>query len=94
MSDVSALRWSATKDVIHVIEQLAIEAEASAANIAGELDRVEDEFFLQDIFSILRIKTNHFGSAQESLLVLAQPKGELNLILLAHMQILDCNRSI
>ncbi len=45
ISDVSALRWSATKDVIHVIEQLAIEAEASAANIAGELDRVEDEFF-------------------------------------------------
>ena len=45
LSDVSALRWSATKDVIHVIEQLAIEAEASAANIAGELDRVEDEFF-------------------------------------------------
>ena len=45
MSDVSALRWSATKDVIHVIEQLAIEAEASAANIANELDRVEDEFF-------------------------------------------------
>jgi F-type H+-transporting ATPase subunit delta len=45
MSDVSALRWSATKDVIHVIEQLAIEAEASAANISNELDRVEDEFF-------------------------------------------------
>jgi F-type H+-transporting ATPase subunit delta len=45
LSDVSALRWSASKDVIHVIEQLAIEAEASAANIADELDRVEDEFF-------------------------------------------------
>ena len=45
LSDVSALRWSATKDVIHVIEQLAIEAEASAANISNELDRVEDEFF-------------------------------------------------
>ena len=45
MSDVSALRWSATKDVIHVIEQLAIEAEASAANISNELDRVEDELF-------------------------------------------------
>ena len=45
MSDVSALRWSATKDVVHVIEQLAIEAEASAANISNELDRVEDEFF-------------------------------------------------
>lgn len=45
LSDVSSLRWSATKDVIHVIEQLAIEAEASAANIVNELDRVEDEFF-------------------------------------------------
>jgi F-type H+-transporting ATPase subunit delta len=45
LSDVSALRWSATKDVIHVIEQLAIEAEASSANIANELDRVEDDFF-------------------------------------------------
>jgi len=45
LSEVSALRWSATKDVIHVIEQLAIEAEASAANIGNELDRVEDEFF-------------------------------------------------
>jgi F-type H+-transporting ATPase subunit delta len=45
MSEVSALRWSATKDAIHVIEQLAIEAEASAANISNELDRVEDEFF-------------------------------------------------
>lgn len=45
LSDVSALRWSATKDVVHVIEQLAIEAEASAANISNELDRVEDEFF-------------------------------------------------
>jgi F-type H+-transporting ATPase subunit delta len=45
ISDVSALRWSATKDVIHVIEQLAIEAEASAANISNDLDRVEDEFF-------------------------------------------------
>jgi F-type H+-transporting ATPase subunit delta len=45
ISDVSALRLSATKDVIHAIEQLAIEAEASAANISNELDRVEDEFF-------------------------------------------------
>ena len=45
LSELSGLRWSATKDVIHVIEQLAIEAEASSANIANELDRVEDEFF-------------------------------------------------
>jgi F-type H+-transporting ATPase subunit delta len=43
--DVSTLRWSATGDLVHVLEQLAIEAEASAANINNELDRVEDELF-------------------------------------------------
>ncbi|MFM9151580.1 MAG: F0F1 ATP synthase subunit delta [Candidatus Planktophila sp.] len=45
ISDVAALRWSASKDVIYILEQLAIEAEASAANINNELDRVEDELF-------------------------------------------------
>jgi F-type H+-transporting ATPase subunit delta len=30
---------------VHVLEQLAIEAEASAANLNNELDRVEDELF-------------------------------------------------
>lgn len=45
ISDVAALRWSASKDVIYILEQLAIEAEASAANIKNELDRVEDELF-------------------------------------------------
>ena len=30
---------------MHVLEQLAIEAEATAANINNELDRVEDELF-------------------------------------------------
>ena len=44
-SDLAAMRWSAPKDLVLVIEQLAIEAEASAANIAGELDRVEGEIF-------------------------------------------------
>jgi F-type H+-transporting ATPase subunit delta len=42
---ISAMRWSGAKDLVQVTEQLAIEAEASAANIAGELDRVEDEIF-------------------------------------------------
>jgi len=42
---ISAMRWSGAKDLVQVVEQLAIEAEASAANIAGELDRVEDEIF-------------------------------------------------
>jgi F-type H+-transporting ATPase subunit delta len=45
LTGVSSLRWSAGGDLVHVLEQLAIEAEASAANIAGELDRVEDELF-------------------------------------------------
>jgi F-type H+-transporting ATPase subunit delta len=45
ISEVAALRWSAAKDVLYVLEQLAIEAEATAANINGELDRVEDELF-------------------------------------------------
>jgi F-type H+-transporting ATPase subunit delta len=31
---------------VQVIEQLAIEAEATAANISGELDRVENEMFV------------------------------------------------
>ena len=44
-TEISAMRWSAPKDLVLVIEQLAIEAEASAANIAGELDRVENEIF-------------------------------------------------
>ena len=45
VTELSSLRWSAPKDLVLVLEQLAIEAEASAANIAGELDRVEDEIF-------------------------------------------------
>ena len=42
---ISSLRWSSSADLVPVIEQLSIEAEASAANIENELDRVEDEFF-------------------------------------------------
>jgi F-type H+-transporting ATPase subunit delta len=45
ITELSSLRWSSAKDLVLVVEQLAIEAEASAANIAGELDRVEDEIF-------------------------------------------------
>jgi len=45
LTDLSTLRWSSAGDLVHVLEQLAIEAEASAANINNELDRVEDELF-------------------------------------------------
>ena len=55
LTDVSTLRWSAGGDIVHVLEQLAIEAEASAANIAGELDRVEDE-----LFAISRVIAENF----------------------------------
>jgi len=42
---VSSLRWSSSGDLVPVLEQLAIEALASAANIDGVLDRIEDELF-------------------------------------------------
>jgi F-type H+-transporting ATPase subunit delta len=45
LTDVATLRWSAGGDVVYVLEQLAIEAEGTAANINSELDRVEDELF-------------------------------------------------
>lgn len=45
LTDVATLRWSAGGDIVYVLEQLAIEAEGTAANINGELDRVEDELF-------------------------------------------------
>jgi F-type H+-transporting ATPase subunit delta len=46
LTEITSLRWSGAKDLVQVIEQLAIEAEASAANISGELDRVENEMFI------------------------------------------------
>jgi F-type H+-transporting ATPase subunit delta len=45
LAAVAGLRWSAAGDLVTVIEQLAIEAEASAANVDGALDRLETEFF-------------------------------------------------
>ncbi|NDE71215.1 MAG: F0F1 ATP synthase subunit delta [Actinobacteria bacterium] len=45
ISDIATLRWSSPSDLADALEQLAIEASASAANIAGELDRLEDELF-------------------------------------------------
>ena len=68
LSELSGLRWSATKDLVYATEQLAIEAEASAANIAGELDRVEDEFFetsrlVADNFELRKALVGH-GSVE------------------------------
>ena len=55
LSSIAVLRWSAAGDLITVLEQLAIEAEASAANIGQELDRVEAEFF-----SVSRLVADNF----------------------------------
>jgi len=75
LKSISALRWSSSGDLVPVVEQLAIEAEASAANIANELDRVEDELFtmsqaIADSFE-LRKALNTLG-AEKAKVTLAQ----------------------
>ncbi len=45
VSELTALRWSSPSNLGDVLEQLAVEAEASAANMANELDRLEEELF-------------------------------------------------
>jgi len=55
LSSIATLRWSAAGDLVTILEQLAIEAEASAANIASELDRLEAEFF-----SVSRLVADNF----------------------------------
>ena len=42
---LTALRWSSPSNLGNVIEQLAVEAEASVANQNNELDRLEEEIF-------------------------------------------------
>ena len=42
---LTALRWSSPSNLGDVIEQLAVEAEASVANQSNELDRLEEEIF-------------------------------------------------
>jgi F-type H+-transporting ATPase subunit delta len=74
LSELSGLRWSSTKDLVYATEQLAIEAEASAANIAGELDRVEDEFFetsrlVADNFELRKALVSVGSTAAKSALI-------------------------
>lgn len=45
LSQLSTLRWSSSGDLVIATEQLAIEAEAAAANLEGRLDQVEREMF-------------------------------------------------
>ncbi len=61
-----SVRWSSPVDVASAIEQLAIEAEATAANAEGVLDRVQDELF---VFS------RSLGTNQELRLILGDRLG-------------------
>jgi len=45
VSELAALRWSSPSNLGDVLEQLAVESEASAANTAHELERLEEELF-------------------------------------------------
>ena len=45
LTQLAEQKWSSPSDLGDVVEQLAVEAEASAANLANELDRLEDELF-------------------------------------------------
>ena len=46
LAEAVSLRWSSPVDVASAVEQLAIEAEATAANAQDSLDRVQDELFI------------------------------------------------
>jgi len=45
LGELASLKWSRPSDLANAVEQLAIEAEATSANISGELDRLEEELF-------------------------------------------------
>jgi F-type H+-transporting ATPase subunit delta len=77
---IASLRWSSSADLVPVIEQLAIEAQGSSANIAGELDRVEDEFFAvsQAISGSFELRNALTSSGTEKLTLVADLLGKTN----------------
>ena len=91
ISNIASLRWSSSGDLVPVIEQLAIEAQASAANIANELDRVEDEFFavsqaISESFDLRKALTTT-GPAKTALVVdlLGKTNTESTVKLVSHL---------
>ncbi len=69
-----ALRWSRTSDIMRAIEQLAVEAEATAANTEDQLDQVEEELFA---FSKVLVASNELRQALNSSLDSGDHKAEL-----------------
>jgi F-type H+-transporting ATPase subunit delta len=45
LANATALRWSAPSGIADAIEQIAVEAEATAANLSNSLDQVQSEIF-------------------------------------------------
>ena len=56
----ASFRWSSSSEIADAIEQIAVEAEATAANGENTLDRVEEELFL---FSRLIVTSNELRLA-------------------------------
>jgi len=56
----ASFRWSTSSEIADAIEQIAVEAEATAANGENSLDRVEEELFL---FSRLIVTSNELRLA-------------------------------
>jgi len=69
-----ALRWSRTSDIVHAVEQLAVEAEATAANSDNSLDAVEEELFA---FSKVLVANNDLRQVLNSSLDSGDHKAEL-----------------
>ena len=45
VATATSLRWSSPSGIADAIEQIAVEAEAAAANLSDSLDRVQNEIF-------------------------------------------------
>jgi F-type H+-transporting ATPase subunit delta len=45
LANATALRWSAPSGIADAVEQIAVEAEATAANLSNSLDQVQSEIF-------------------------------------------------
>ena len=74
LKTIASLRWSSSGDLIPIVEQLAIEAEASAANIANYLDLLEEELFqvsqtITGSFDLRKALTTQGADAAKSSLV-------------------------
>jgi len=74
LKDVASARWSSSGDLVSIVEQLAIEAEASAANISNQLDVLEEELFqvsqtISDSFDLRKALTTQGADVAKSALV-------------------------